>query len=195
MVSEETKRLAEISDKLFGDSLMSDLAGLFDYAEPADEAIELVTAACDDEETRLYVHNSFIFMMPTRPLRRDPTFALYKEHVRELAERVRDKGDIRDPTKAEVIGFLRDAFQKGPLRRNGQLVYIRLFNDLFPGKLDGVALEDTGFLNEFYDSDFKEALREITKTVRKVIPESHARLEQWKEVKDGRRWWHERGTE
>lgn len=88
------------------------------------------------------IFESFKYLVPP-PLLRDTGDELYRLHCRELIERVGKGRDLRPGTAAEVVAALSGLSQMAPPTREQTLLYMKLFDELFPERAAAI-LEETG---------------------------------------------------
>lgn len=88
------------------------------------------------------IFESFKHLVPP-PLLRDLGDELYRLHCQELIERVGKGRDLRPGTAAEVVAALSGLSQMAPPTREQTLLYMKLFDELFPERAAAI-LEETG---------------------------------------------------
>lgn len=88
------------------------------------------------------IFESFKHLVPP-PLLRDLGDELYRLHCRELIERVGKGRDLRPGTAAEVVAALSGLSQIAPPTREQTLLYMKLFDELFPERAAAI-LRETG---------------------------------------------------
>lgn len=111
--------LAEIEDQLRGPMAQVD---------QSEQEIEAAIKRHPDKTDDLY--HSFRLLLPTFPVM--STEALYREHCRELLERIARGADTRPGTDAEICCGFEGASQLAPLNTTGAGVYARAFAAVFP---------------------------------------------------------------
>jgi len=84
--------------------------------------------------------DAFRHLMPT-PVLRGLGDEVYGAHCREILELLATGDDIREGTTAEVIAALAESSQAAPLTRTATLLYIELFELVFPGKSEKLFAE------------------------------------------------------
>lgn len=80
------------------------------------------------------LRSTFLVLQPTVYLASKTR--LYRPHVVELLGRVVERGDLRDPTRAEMLGLVSEASLVTPPTSRAAALYFRLFRELFPERPD-----------------------------------------------------------
>jgi hypothetical protein len=89
------------------------------------ELMGVAEELCDELDAR----DAFAHLCPT-PYIIMLSDAVYEHHARELIERWRERGDMAQPTRAEMLGALSELSLRRPPGRAEEFVYHRLFREV-----------------------------------------------------------------
>lgn len=106
----------------------------FQQMEVAEEEIRGMSELHPSMARKL--NEAFLALQPTKYLKNWER--LYRPHVVELLGRVMERGDLRDPTAAEMLGVLAEASLVAPPASQAAALYFRLFQELFSGKAEEI---------------------------------------------------------
>lgn len=109
------------------DYLGEAITGIFRFMEIAEEEIAAAQRRWPRHADALW--DSFRLLTPTKGFRHKSEH-LYRQHCREILERVTEGEDTRPGTKAEVLIGLVEVSLAVPLKPEAQYLYTRLFLDL-----------------------------------------------------------------
>ena len=113
-----------------GASFWSNISGLFDQMEVAEDEIAKAQNRHPDAKEKLW--NAFRLMQPGVLLGFPDE--LYRAHCRELLERIYQDLDTRPGTQAECLVAFSEMSLVAPLRHDAELAMKHLFVSLFPNQ-------------------------------------------------------------
>ncbi|MCP4201832.1 MAG: hypothetical protein GY769_07860 [bacterium] len=117
---------------------------------------------------------SFLALTPTTYLRGRED-RLYPAHCKEILRRVVEGEDLREPTRAEMIGLVAETSLVAVPTRVGCALYFRLFRELFPeredlfSEVDGVAPSVTRGEMGHYTGDVDDLERDMRRKMKREI--------------------------
>ena len=79
------------------------------------------------------LHDAFRALCPTTPLR-SISHTIYRNHCRELLERIVTNADLKPGTDAEILSILSEASLVAPPTRTAAVLYWRLFRRILPAQ-------------------------------------------------------------
>lgn len=94
---------------------------------------EIAAAEQREPEHARELHHAFKYLCPTEPLTQ-LSDEVYRLHCREILDRVAKGTDLHFGTATEILAVLAELSQAAPLTRDATLLYMELFDRLFPGQ-------------------------------------------------------------
>jgi len=140
-------------------NLLSHTLMCFDIAEKEIENYQLEYPRHSGE-----LFDAFRFLMPS-PLFRKISKRVFRNHCRELLERIVLGKSTKLATKAEVLLSLSESSLDAPLRQNYAYLYYRLFKHIFGKKrTENMGIKKVG--QELYKGEYKKLFKELQKKLR-----------------------------
>ena len=132
------------------------VARAMNFVEAAERVLKRLQSAHPDHTEAL--DKTFMTLVPVDGMEGMP-LPLYERHCEELLQRVIDRADLREITKAEALFILSMGSLRAPLNTTAFLLYARLFGELYPedhamviGQLQDLPREPhTGAVDQLYD--------------------------------------------
>ncbi|GEM_PF-5121020 len=150
-VSRSQDLLSRITEVVGGDPLWRVLGNVFDEMEWVEDEI----ARAKERWPQLADRIDRLFGLRTRSVVPPGmwTERLARLHIRELAERIANGGDLRPPTLAEKLFVIAETSFVAPFGPKGFVLYARLFREAFPEEAEQIFGEklpiyETSVLNE-----------------------------------------------
>jgi len=135
---------------LFDGGERSVIRSTFRRIEIAEEEIDAAKRRFPLASDKL--HAAFSLLCPTPPLNGFPE-KLFREHCRELLERVANGANVKSGTAAEVLAVLSRASLVSPLTRPASITYDCLFGKLFPDEWNQIANQSGPPIRDAYDEE------------------------------------------
>jgi hypothetical protein len=123
----------KLLNSFFDPNQASAIGSAFHCMDLAEEEIAL--AKSDYPVFEAQIHDAFRYLCPTEPLR-GLSDAVYRQHCREIIQRIVNGEDIRPGTAAECLGALAAASLEVPPTRAAGLLYWELFERVLPDQAD-----------------------------------------------------------
>lgn len=150
---------------------------IFASVDSAEAEIKAAMQRHPDQSDWLY--GTFLSLRPFFPFCSD---MLYRVHCQEILERVASGQDVTPPTRAEMIELLQRVTAFVPFHSHAGALYQRLFDELFPGKLE----DEVHVLNERFPGETDPLRQEVADELFKItVKREPPRMDtRWREQAD-----------
>jgi hypothetical protein len=145
-----------LSIERVADEIQPVFASVFAFMEIAEDVIS--EKISDDPKNADIYSSHFLALRPSDEFTSGRWHDdVYRRHCEEILDRAVIGGDLRYPTKAEILVVLSKISEKTPLNSAATSLYSKLFLDLFGKIVDGMVVTESysGELDETFSTFYK----------------------------------------